>query len=165
MHTLLPLNHSLPQMLFSKMTNRVLLFNKFLFSKWIACRLVSDHMSVRYGLRFSYPISILFVTFGILTQSQFVLIFTAIIAFLGIILPLHPFDYVYNYAIATGFGKEKIPGRGSELQVSSSISVLFHLIVLGLLVGNVPINYLLLASIYLMSSSFFIVVLLRKNSL
>lgn len=131
-----------------------------LAARWFACRVTSGRKSAQYGMRFSYPLYISVVTLGILFQNPYILSFTALIAFLGIILPMHPFDYLYNYAVTklTGFGR--IPGRGSELQISSSMALTFNLFVVVSIVYGFQLNYVIMALIYVASSIFFIAVLL-----
>lgn len=131
---------------------------------WIACRLISDKKSVRYGIRFSYPLYISAVFFGVLSENPYILFVTALIALLGMFLPMHPLDYVYNRGVAPLIGLNKIHGRGSELQVNSNVALVFSLCVIALILFNVPINFLILAVIYLISSIFFLCVfLLRKD--
>lgn len=133
-----------------------------LLTRWIACRLVSDKQSVKYGLYFSYPIYILIVFIGVSTQNLYILLITALIAFLGIKLPLHPFDYIYN-KLAKLIGTNIIPGRGSELQVNSIVALVFNLVLLALIAFGIAINYGVLAVIYALSSIFFMGVFLLKE--
>lgn len=136
---------------------------KRLMGRWIVCGVVPDKKSVQYGIYFSYPLYILLVTAGILLNNPYILLVAALIAFFGIKLPMHPFDYIYNYGVARLLGTNKIPGRGSELQVNSIVSVLFCLIVAGLIVLEVSINYEVLAFTYVLVSIFFISIFLFKN--
>lgn len=138
-------------------------FKEQFFAKWVACSLISDKQSVRYGIRFSYPVYLAIVIAGILLRSPYILLFTALIAFLGIKFPLHPFDYLYNYTFVKLMGVQKIPGRGSELQVNSFIALVFSLIVFALIVFRISINYEVLAFIYSLSSIYFIGIFLVKN--
>lgn len=133
-----------------------------LLTKWIACRLISDKQSVQYGSYFSYPVYLALVVTGVLLKNPYLLAVAAVIAFLGIKLPLHPFDYIYNQ-VANLIGTKTIPGRGSELQVNSIIAVVFNLTVIALIVSGVVINYTVLAVIYVLASIFFIVRLLLNN--
>lgn len=144
-----------PKDLFGKLRNQF-------FSKWIACSIISDKKSVGYGIRFSYPVYILIVVIGILLRNPYILSVAAVIAFLGIKLPLHPFDYVYNY-FAGLVGAEKIPGRGSELQVTSCIALILNLIVIALLVLGIAINYEVLALTYVLATLLFTGSLLTKK--
>lgn len=133
-----------------------------LFARWVVCRLVSDKQSVRYGIYFSYPVYILIVLAGILLKNPYIILVAALIAFLAIKLPLHPFDYIYNYTIAKLIGT-KIPGRGSELQVNSIVALVFNIIVFALITLRVSINYEILAIIYSLSSIFFIGIFVFKG--
>lgn len=145
--------------------NLVNIFEKLktqFFSKWVACRLIPDKKSVQYGIYFSYPFYILIVIVGILLQNVFILGGAALIALLAIKLPLHPFDYVYNQ-IAKFIGTNKIPGRGSELQVNSTVALIFNLIAVALITFNISINFSVLAIIYGLSSAFFIGIFLFKD--
>jgi hypothetical protein len=147
-----------------KNTNLWMKLQNRLQEQWIACRLVSGRKSVQYGVRFSYPLFISIVLIGIFLKSPFILLVAAFIAFLGMTLPLHPFDYVYNFTVARLIGGE-IPGRGSELQVNSIVALLFTLVVVALLLLEIPINYSILAILYLISSIFFLsIFLFRKDS-
>lgn len=134
-------------------------------AQWIACRLISDRKSVQYGIRFSYPLYILIVLLGVLSENPYVLFIAAVIALLGMKLPMHPLDYVYNHGVAKLIGASKIPGRGSELQVNSTVALIFTSVVIALILFNVPINYSILAIVYLLSSIFFLMIfLLNKDS-
>jgi hypothetical protein len=131
-------------------------------AKWVVCKLISDKQSVRYGIRLSYPIYILIVIVGVMLVNPYILSTAALIAFLGIKLPLHPFDYVYNYA-AKLIGINQIPGRGSELQVNSTVALVFNLVVIALIAFGISINFGALAIIYALSSIFFIGIFLFKD--
>lgn len=142
--------------LFGKLKDR-------LFTRWVACRIISDKKSVQYGIYFSYPIYILIVVAGILLGNPYILLTAALIAFFGIKLPMHPFDYVYNYTVAKLIGTSKIPGRGSELQVNSIVALVFNLVVFALITFEISISYGALAIIYALSSIFFIGIFLLKD--
>ncbi len=136
---------------------------KQLLSNWYACRLVSGKRSAQYGIRFSYPVFILLVGLSIFFVNPAALLLAVIIALFAIILPMHPLDYVYNFVFARFAGLAKIPGRGTELAVSSSIAAVFSLVVIGLILLGAQINFAIMALIYVASSVFFIVVLLFKD--
>lgn len=134
-----------------------------LFSKWLVCKLISDKESMQYGIYFSYPIYLLIVLAGVFLQNPYILSIAALIALLGIKLPLHPLDYVYNYIVASLLGTKRIPGRGTELQVNSLIALVFNLIVIALIAFNASINYTVLGIIYAFISIYFIARLLIKD--
>ena len=133
------------------------------FSKWLVCSIISDKKSVQYGIRFSYPIYISIVFIAILLENPLILLIAALIAFLGIKLPLHPFDYIYNFGVTKLIGLHKIPGRGSELQVNSVVAILFNLLVGVFIITEVSINFSALAIIYALSSLFFVCFFLLKE--
>lgn len=133
-------------------------------ANWFVCRVTSGRKSAQYGLRFSYPLYIAMVTIGILLENPYLLALTALIAFCGVILPMHPFDYLYNYVVAKLIGTTQIPGRGSELQVNSSVALFFNLGVIALVLYEVNLHYGVLALIYIVSSIFFIAILLFTDN-
>lgn len=133
-------------------------------AKWFVCRITSGRKSAQYGIRFSYPLYICIVTLGIFFENPYVLSITALIAFLGIILPMHPFDYIYNYIIRRMMNTSKIPGRGSELQVNSSVGLVFNLGVITSIIYGFRLNYELMALIYVLCSIFFIAILLLEEN-
>lgn len=131
-------------------------------ARWFVCRITSSKKSVQYGIRFSYPLYILLVTLGIILVNPYILSATALIALLGVLLPMHPFDYVYN-SIAKLVGINQIPGRESELQINSLVALLFNLSVIASMIFEVKLSYEVLAVIYILSSIFFIAVLLFEK--
>jgi len=125
--------------------------------------LISDRKSVQYGIRFSYPIYISIVLLGVFLENPYILFVAALIALLGMKLPMHPLDYVYNQAVAKLIGASKIPGRGSELQVNSTVALVFTLVVVSLILFRIQINYSILAILYLLSSIFFLWIFISKK--
>lgn len=129
-----------------------------LMAKWFVCRVTSGRKSAQYGIRFSYPLYISIVVLGIFLVNPYILSITALIAFFGVILPMHPFDYIYNYGVTKLISTDQIPGRGSELQVSSSVALLFNLGVIASIIYALQLNYEVMALIYVISSIFFIAI-------
>lgn len=134
-----------------------------LVSRWFACRITSGKQSAKYGIRFSYPLYIFLVALGVFLANLTILSLATIIAFLGVILPMHPFDYVYN-AITKLINANKIPGRGTEMQVSSVVSLVFNLLVAASIVFELKLNYPVMAVIYIVSSVFIILMQLSQNT-
>ncbi|KXK27353.1 MAG: hypothetical protein TR69_WS6001000229 [candidate division WS6 bacterium OLB20] len=126
-------------------------------AQWVVCKTISDRRSVLYGIRFSYPLYIVIVFLGTATENPVILLIAALIALGGRLLPLHPLDYVYNAFVPALTGAAKIPGRGSELQVSSMIALLFIFLTITIKVLQIPFNFSVLAILYVLSSVFFIV--------
>lgn len=138
--------------------------NNKLAEKWFVCRITSGRKSAQYGIRFSYPLYISLVAFGIFLVNPYILSITALIAFFGVILPMHPFDYVYNYIIAKVIGANKIPGRGSELQMNSIVALIFNLGVIASIIFGIQLNYIVMALVYVLISAFFIIVQLLTDN-
>lgn len=128
-----------------------------------ACKITSGKKSAQYGMRFSYPLYISLVALGIFLVNPYILSFAAIIALLGVILPMHPFDYVYNYAVTKLIGTSRIPGRGTEHQVNSTVALIFNLGVIASIAFGMQLNYLVMALIYTVASVFFISLELFKK--
>ena len=124
--------------------------------KWFVCKLTSGRKSAEYGVRFSYPLYISLVVLGILLVNPYLLSLTALIALLGIKLPMHPFDYLYNYVVTKIIRTKKIPGRGSEAQVNSTVALLFNLGVIASIIFAIKLNYTVLALMYVLISTLFI---------
>lgn len=145
------------------MKNVLEIFRNKLFAKWVVCSIIPDKRSVQYGIKFSYPLYILIVFVGTFFEDRFILSIAALIALLAIKLPLHPFDYAYNYGVAKLIGANEIPGRGSEAQVNGIVALIFNSVVVALITFEVSINYGVLAILYILSSIFFIGIFLLKD--
>jgi hypothetical protein len=75
-----------------------------------------------FGIRFAYRVCVIVLLVAISLKST--ALFTSMlgIAFLGIVLPNHPFDYVYNYALKGLLNKPGIPMRPSQLKFACMIA-------------------------------------------
>ena len=78
----------------------------------------------RSGIRFAYALCAIIVALSIPFDSMVLLSITAIIAFLGVLLPRHPFDYLYNYAVRFTVGKSKIPKRNPQNRFACGVATL-----------------------------------------
>jgi hypothetical protein len=45
-----------------------------------------------------------------------------IIAFFGIVLPNHPFDYLYNYGLRQMLGRPKLPPRSAQVKFACGVA-------------------------------------------
>lgn len=129
-----------------------------LLTKWFVCRITSGRKSAQYGIRFSYPLYIFLVSLGLFLLNPYILLLTTLVALLGVMLPMHPFDYIYNFVITKFSKNRRIPGRGSELQINSVVAFMFNLIVVSLIIYGINLNYYVMAFIYIIFSIFFIVI-------
>ena len=135
-----------------------------MMTRWFVCRVTSGRKSAQYGIPFSYPLYISFISVSILLENPYMLSVTALIALLGVILPMHPFDYVYHLAVAVIPGRvDPIPGRGSELDVSSAVALLFSVAVILAIMSGIPLSYAVMPLVYVLFSVLFISVLLSTD--
>lgn len=89
----------------------------------------------KYGIRFAYYLCDSLVILGLLLANLWILTTAMTIAFLGWLLPKHPFDYLYNYVIRHMINKPNIPPRTNQVRFACGIAAvwlsgtifLFHL--------------------------------------
>jgi ABC-type sugar transport system permease subunit len=55
------------------------------------------------------------------------------LSFLGIVLPNHPFDYLYNYILRRWMKAPRVPARSKQLKFACIIATVFLVAVVGLL--------------------------------
>lgn len=135
-----------------------------LIEKWFACKVTSGRKSAGYGLRFSYPLYIAIVAIGIYSVNPFILSSAALIALFGAVLPMHPFDYIYNNVVTKLIRTEPIPGRGTESQFSSTVALIFNFFVIASIIFGFQLNYAVMVIAYVLSSLFFIAVQLSTDN-
>ncbi len=75
-----------------------------------------------FGHRFALITCTSFVGIGVATASVPILTAMAIVAFGGIILPNHPFDYIYNFILRGFLHKPKQPPRSKQLKFACTIA-------------------------------------------
>jgi hypothetical protein len=77
------------------------------------------------GNRFAYQLCTLLFTTGLIFTSIPVLGVAAIIAFLAVIMPYHPFDYVYNYILRHWLDRPKLPPRSAQAKFACGVAVIW----------------------------------------
>ena len=108
------------------------------------------------GNRFAYQMCTLLFTTGLVLTSIPVLTIAAIIAFFTVILPYHPFDYLYNHIVRHWLNRPKLPRRTKQAKFACGIAsvwlaliiYLFHnsLFVWGYVLGGILFVIALLVS-------------------
>jgi SAM-dependent methyltransferase len=78
-----------------------------------------------FGIRFAYRVCVGVVLIAITFQSIPLFATMMCIAFLGVILPRNPFDYVYNHFLAKALDKPTIPNRSKQIKFACSIATLW----------------------------------------
>lgn len=74
------------------------------------------------GNRFAYQMCTLLFFTGLLLTSIPILTVAAFIAFLTVILPYHPFDYLYNYGVRHLLMRPKLPKRPVQAKFACGIA-------------------------------------------
>lgn len=111
-----------------------------------------------FGHRFAFQVCTLILFIGVITANIYVLSFIATIAALAIILPYHPFDYIYNGLLRRKLNKPKLPTRSIQLKFACGVaaSCLISVIFLfhgGMLVGGYALGGILCITAFLVSST------------
>ena len=73
-------------------------------------------------LRWSPAICTLVMTICVLLQSAWLLWGLAAIAFVGVLLPFHPFDLLYNHGMRHLTGTRPLPRQGSQRRFACGIA-------------------------------------------
>ncbi len=77
-----------------------------------------------YGHRFALIVCTTMVGLGVVTANIPILVGMAMVAFGGIVLPNHPFDYIYNYTLSGILKKPKQPPRSKQLKFACIIATI-----------------------------------------
>lgn len=88
------------------------------------------------GNRFAYQMcTILFLT-GLLLTNIFILTAASLIAFLTVVLPYHPFDYLYNYGIRHLLKRPKLPKRTAQAKFACGTAAIWLGVIIFLFSNN-----------------------------
>lgn len=107
--------------------NRLLSTNRINFLKAQGyCNLSDvDISELAFGNRFAYIVCGSIVAVAVATAHIPTLVVMTVVAFLGIILPYHPFDYIYNHLLRGMLNKPKLPPRSKQLKFACIIATLW----------------------------------------
>jgi len=83
-----------------------------------------------------------------------------VVAFLGVILPYHPFDYIYNHLLRGMLGKPKLPPRSKQLKFACVVATLWlivttYLFYAGLATAGYVVGGLLVSVAFIVSTTDF----------
>jgi hypothetical protein len=78
-----------------------------------------------FGNRFAYGVCTSLLIVGVAFANIPLLFIMMVVAFLGIVLPNHPFDYFYNLVLRTKLNKPKLPPRPKQLKFACTIATLW----------------------------------------
>ena len=77
------------------------------------------------GNRFAFRLCTAILLIGVFTANIPILIAMMAVAFFGVVLPNHPFDYIYNWFIADRIGRDKLPKRAIQLKFACTMATSF----------------------------------------
>jgi hypothetical protein len=122
-----------------------------------------------FGNRFAYILCTSILIIGVATANIPILIAMGSIAFLGVVLPNHPFDYIYNYWLRYSLHKPKLPTRSIQLKFACSMATAFiattiYLFSSGYMTAGYVVGSLLIVVATLVSSIDFCIPSIIYNS-
>ena len=88
--------------------------------------------ALAFGNRFAFRLCTTFLLIGWITANVWILGGMMLVAFLGIVLPHHPFDYIYNHLLSERMGKPKLPRRSNQLKFACSLATILIGVIIGL---------------------------------
>lgn len=97
-------------------------------------------MDLAFGNRFAYRLCTSILALGVLFSSIPILSAMMVIAFGGVLLPNHPFDYIYNNLLAKRMNKPKLPSRSKQLKFACGIATMWIGATIYLLLTNMTIS-------------------------
>ena len=92
-----------------------------------------------FGHRFAFQVCTTLLVIGVVTASLPMLSVMLILSFLGMVLPSHPFDYIYNYALASKLNKPRVPKRSAQLKFACAMATVWIATTIILFSSGLPI--------------------------
>ena len=92
--------------------------------------------ALAYGNRFAYRLCVFLLIIGIVFNSIPILSLMFVVAFMGVVLPNHPFDYIYNHVLSKRMDKPSLPPRSNQLKFACSLATLFIGTIIYLMYNN-----------------------------
>ena len=97
------------------------------------CGISDNRLSqLAFGNRFAYILCSVLIFIGVTTASIPILCFMMIVALYGVLLPHHPFDYIYNHLLSRLMNKPKLPPRSIQIKFACSIATVWLAMTVGL---------------------------------
>ena len=110
--------------------------------------------NMAFGIRFPYRLCVIILITAIATQSIALFAAMTVLAFLGVVLPNHPFDYIYNYILSGWMDKPRIPARSVQLKFACSIATSWLVAVDYLLYSGATTAGLIMAAVLVLVAMF-----------
>jgi len=111
----------------------------------------------KHGIRFAYLGCGALVAFGLVLQNIPILAIAMAIAFLSVLLPLHPFDYLYNSVVRYMINKPALPNRTNQGKFACGIATVWlgaiiYLLIDGYLIAGNILGGLLLTQAFVVGT-------------
>lgn len=125
------------------------------------CGLSNEKVSdLAFGNRFAYILCTSILAVGVATAHIPTLMAMTVVAFFGIILPYHPFDYIYNHVLRNMLNKSELPKRSKQLKFACTIATLWlvatiYLFYAGFVVAGYVVGGLLTLVAFIVSATDF----------
>lgn len=87
-----------------------------------SCQTNEELGDLAFGNRFAFQLCVSLVIVGTLSTNIYILAAMMLVAFLAVLLPYHPFDYIYNYLLANRLGKPQLPKRSPQLKFACGLA-------------------------------------------
>ncbi|MCB0630973.1 MAG: DUF4395 family protein [Saprospiraceae bacterium] len=85
----------------------------------------SEITALAVGNRFAYQLCTTILMLGTITANIPLLSLMMTVAFFGVVLPNHPFDYIYNNLLAKRMGRPKVPPRSPQLKFACTVATIW----------------------------------------
>ena len=123
-----------------------------------------------FGNRFAYQSCVTILIIGVTLSSIPILTVMTFVALLGVILPNHPFDYLYNLVLSKRMKKPQLPPRSAQLKFACTIATLWigtttYLFYQGMMISGYVIGGLLIGTVMLVATIDFCVPSIVYNAL
>lgn len=82
-------------------------------------------IDLAFGNRFAYRLCTTLLALGVILANIPILCAVLCIAFMSVMLPHHPFDYIYNHALSKRLQLPKLPPRSPQLDFACSIATIW----------------------------------------
>lgn len=121
------------------------------------CNMTDEQIDgLAFGNRFAYILCSTILLVGVITTHIPTLSAMLAVAFFGVILPYHPFDYLYNHVVRHILKKPKLPKRSKQLKFACALATLFiagiiYTFSYGMILAGNIIGYSLLAVAFAVS--------------
>ncbi len=125
------------------------------------CNLSDSEISeLAFGNRFAYIVCGSIMAIAVATAHIPTLVAMTVVAFFGIILPYHPYDYIYNNVLRGTLNKPKLPPRSKQLKFACVVATLWsiattYLFYVGLVIAGYVLGGLLVTVAFIVSATDF----------